>query len=116
MSNQLVIQIILVAVFVVFAVVLILPGRGPRRLALRRLALLGALLAAILAIVFPGVVNDIANLVGVGRGTDLLLYALVVVFIGTTIANGAQNRQMHREITRLARSIALRDAEDGEPR
>jgi hypothetical protein len=106
-----VIQIILIAAFVVFAVILVLPGRGARGLALRRLTLLLAFVAAVLAVIFPGLINDVANLLGVGRGTDLVLYALVVVFVGNSLSVAAHNRQLNREITVLARAIALRDAE-----
>lgn len=111
MPNQLIIQIILIAIFAIFAVILLLPGRGARRLALRRLTLLTAFLAAIMAVVFPSFINGIANILGVGRGTDLLLYALVVVFIGNSITVAAHNRQLNREITQLARFVALRDAQ-----
>lgn len=106
--NQIIIQILLIAAFAVFAVILLLPGRGARRLAVRRLTLLLAFVAGVFAVVFPSFINDIANVLGVGRGTDLILYALVVVFIGNSIASAAQNRQLHREITQLARSTALR--------
>lgn len=110
MSNQIVIQVLLVAVFAIFAVVLVVPGRGARGLAMRRIALLLAVVAAVIAVIFPSLISDIANLVGVGRGTDLVLYALVVVFIGNSIASSAQNRQLQREVTRLARAVALQDA------
>lgn len=110
--NQIVIQVLLIAVFAIFVIVLLLPVRGARRLAVRRLTLAGAFVAAILAVIFPSTLNDIANAVGVGRGTDLVLYGLVVVFIGNSIASAALSRQQHREITRLARAIAIRDATD----
>ena len=110
MPNQIVIQVLLIATFAIFTIILLLPGRGSRRLAVRRLTLLLAFVAAVAAVIFPSFINDIANLVGVGRGTDLVLYALVVVFVGNSIAAAAQNRQLHREITLLARATALRDA------
>ncbi len=112
MPNQLVIQVLLVAIFLLFAIVVIAPGKGARRLAIRRIALFLALLAGIFAVIFPDVVNDFANILGVGRGTDLILYALVVVFLGNSLATAAQNRQLHREITQVARHIALREAKD----
>lgn len=110
MPNQLIIQIILIAAMVVFAAILLLPGRGARGLAVRRLTLLLAVVAGIIAVVFPSSINTVANLLGVGRGTDLVLYALVVVFVGNSIAVAGHNRQLNREITQLARSIALREA------
>jgi hypothetical protein len=110
MDNQLVIKIILIALFVVFGIVLVLPGTGARRLAIRRILLLLTTLAAVVAIAFPELVNELANLVGVGRGTDLILYVLVVVFIGNSISNSIRHRQLEREVTKLARSLALASA------
>jgi hypothetical protein len=70
--------------------------------------------AAIVAIAFPELLNSIANLVGVGRGTDLLLYGMVVVLIGNIISTTRRHRQMEREVTQLARALALAEAERGE--
>jgi hypothetical protein len=109
-GNQIVIQIILIAVFAVFAIVLLLPGRGARKLALRRLALVVVLAAAVVAVIFPELVNSVANLVGVGRGTDLILYALVIVFIGNSVSASVRHRQLEREVTILARKMALEAA------
>ena len=49
-------------------------SRCARRLALSVLIGLGAAVA----IMFPPLVTRLANLVGVGRGTDLVLYGFVV--------------------------------------
>jgi len=110
MDNQLVIKIILISLFVVFGVALVLPVSGARRLAIRRLLLLLVALAGILAIAFPELLNVVANLVGVGRGTDLVLYVLVVVFIGNSISNSIRHRHLEREVTKLARNVALSSA------
>lgn len=111
MDSQLWIKILLIAVFVVFAIMLLLPGRGARHLAVRRIALVLVFLAAILAIAFPQVINAIANAVGVGRGTDLLLYLMVIVIIANIISTTRRHRHTEREVTRLARTIALNQAE-----
>jgi hypothetical protein len=110
MDNQLIIKIILIALFVVFGIALVLPSTGARRLAIRRILLLLTTLAGIVAIAFPELVNDLANLVGVGRGTDLILYVLVVVFIGNSISNSIRHRQLEREVTKLARTVAIASA------
>ncbi|MET0782111.1 MAG: DUF2304 domain-containing protein [Microbacterium sp.] len=107
MDSQFAIKIILIVVFVVFAVALVLPGQGARRLAIRRVLLLLTAMAGIVAIAFPQLVNSLANLLGVGRGTDLILYVLVVVFIGTSISNSIRHRHLEREVTKLARNVAL---------
>ena len=112
MDSQLWIKILLIAVFVVFAAMLIFPGRGARRLAIRRVALVLVFLGVILAIIFPQAVNAVANAVGVGRGTDLLLYLMVVVIIGNIISGTRRHRQTEREVTQLARSIAIERAEN----
>ncbi|HEU5222609.1 MAG TPA: DUF2304 domain-containing protein [Candidatus Lumbricidophila sp.] len=110
MDAQIVIKVLLIAVFAAFALILLMPGRGARRLAVRRIALLVLFAAAIAAIAFPQLVNDVARVVGIGRGTDLILYGLVIVFVGNALSASVRFRHQEREITRLARSIALRDA------
>lgn len=107
MGNQVVIKVILIALFVAFALVLIVPVSGARRLAVRRVLLLLTTIAGILAIAFPELLNALANLVGVGRGTDLVLYVLVVVFVGNAISNSISHRQLEREVTKLARTAAI---------
>ena len=107
MDNQLAIKIILIVLFLAFGLVLLLPTRGARRLAIRRIVLLLTTLAGIVAIAFPELVNELANLLGVGRGTDLILYALVVVFIGNSISSSIGHRQLEREVTLLARGLAI---------
>lgn len=107
MDDQLIIKVLLISIFVVFAIVLILPMRGARQTAVRRLVLVAAFIAAIVAIAFPQLINDFAVFLGVGRGADLVLYVLVVIFIGNAMAQAAQNRQLQREITEIARALAI---------
>lgn len=107
LENQLWIKVILIAVFAIFTIVLVAPARGDRRLAVRRLALIAAFLGCVMAVVFPQAINFVANLIGVGRGTDLILYGLAVVFIGNAITSAAHNRALQRELTILARAFAL---------
>lgn len=109
-SGQLVIKILLVATFVLFALIVIIPSKGSRHLAVRRLALLAVLALGILTVIFPDITSELAEAVGVARGTDLVLYALVVVFVGNSIFTAAKFRHHERDITRLARSLALAEA------
>ena len=51
-----------------------------------------------------------ANLVGVGRGTDLLLYVLVLMFLVFVYTQSRRNSAQQRRLTLLARRIALLDA------
>lgn len=111
-SGQLAIKIILIVVIAVFTVFLMLPGKGARHLALRRLSMLGLLVLVVLAVVFPDSVTAVAQVLGVGRGTDLLLYGLIVVFIGNSLVVQRRHRKTDIEVTKLARLIAIQGAPD----
>src|SRR5699024_10287774 len=52
-----------------------------RHQAVRRVLLALFALVTAAAILFPAIVGRVAELVGVGRGTDLLLYLLVIAFL-----------------------------------
>ncbi|MFZ4843546.1 MULTISPECIES: DUF2304 domain-containing protein [Mycetocola] len=112
MDNQFFIKAVLIAVFLIIGFFLVIPTRGARHLAVRRLTTLVLILAAVFAVVFPDLINSLANLLGVGRGTDLLLYGLIVVFIGSSVTASRRYRQQEAQITELARAIAISQAQD----
>ena len=85
------------------------PG-GARHQAGRRLATLAFVAFAIFTIAFPSVMTAIAHRVGVGRGTDLLLYAMVIAFLAQILSSFRRNSARERQITHLARRIALDNA------
>jgi hypothetical protein len=95
--------------------VLLARGGGARYLALRRLGVLAAAIAAIASIIEPELWTRAARLVGVGRGTDLLLYVLVVASLLYLATRTARDRRTSRELTELARAIALAGAPPPEP-
>jgi hypothetical protein len=109
LDSQIVIKVLLVAAFITFALIVIVPTGGSRHLAVRRLALLGIFALGILAVIFPDITSRLAEFVGVERGTDLVLYTLVVVFVGNSIFMAAKFRHHERDLTKLARAIAIRD-------
>jgi small membrane protein len=74
---------------------------------MRRVALIVFVLFAVASVLFPDVWNALAKLVGVGRGTDLLLYVLIVVFLGFMATSYLRFRGLEFQITQLARRIAL---------
>lgn len=105
-------------VFQILAVVVIgvagfflLRGGGARHQAIRRVFMLIFIAAAGSSVFFPQVWTWMANLVGIGRGTDLLLYFLVLIFIGFAATTYRRFRQIDAEITHLARALALLTAE-----
>jgi hypothetical protein len=107
------IQLVLIG-FVILTAVRLLRGRGARTQAVRRLGLMLFAALAVWSILFPSVWNRIAQLVGVGRGTDMVLYALVVAFLSFTLTTYLRFRDLETRYTKLARRLALDEV--GPPR
>jgi hypothetical protein len=84
--------------------------RSALRLLMRRSLTLGAIGLGVLAVLFPDSTTRVATLVGVGRGTDLVLYALCVAFLFVTIALYLRLNEMHDRYVELARRLALHEA------
>jgi hypothetical protein len=105
------IQVLLIAVVVV-VVARLFRSRGARAQAIRRVGLVVFAVFAAVSILFPSVWNQIARIVGVGRGTDMVLYALVVAFLSFTVTTYLRFRDLEMSYTRLARRIALTEALD----
>lgn len=111
----LLIQILLIAVVVTVALRL-LRGSGARTQAIRRLGLVVFAAFAVWSILVPGVWNRIAHAVGVGRGTDMVLYALVVAFLSFTLTTYLRFRDFEARYTKLARRLALDEAGPARPK
>lgn len=73
------------------------------------------LVFGVVAVIAPTQVSRLASVVGVGRGTDLVLYALVVAFGFATINTYLRFKELELRYARLARAVALRSAESPEP-
>ena len=112
MGSQLIIQIVLIAALLLIAAVLLLPRKGARSLALRRLTTLALLIAGIAAVINPHWLSWLAGFVGIGRGTDLLLYVFIIVFMGHTVTAGMRASLADQQITQLARELAILNAPD----
>lgn len=54
----------------------------------------------------------LANKVGIQRGLDLVLFLLVVAFAFTTVSTYLRFRELEIKYARLARAVALRDAQN----
>lgn len=108
------IQLLLILVVIITAARL-LRGRGARTQAVRRLGLMLFAALAVWSILFPSVWNQMARLVGVGRGTDMVLYALVVAFLSFTLTTYFRFRDFEARYTKLARRLALDEAGPTQP-
>jgi hypothetical protein len=104
------IKLLLLVAFTAVAVATARLGPSPRHLAVRRLLAVALLLASGLAVLFPELVTSLARLLGVGRGTDLVLYVFVVVSAVTWLGVYRRITELETRITRLVRSQAIAEA------
>ncbi len=104
------IKLLLLAGIVVVAAALTRATSDARHQALRRLLLAGFIVAAAVSVLFPALLTKIANSVGVGRGADLLLYALVIAFLSYISTSHRRMNRLSRTITTLTREVTLLNA------
>lgn len=105
------IQAILLTAVLGLMVVFVRNSHGVRARASKRVGFFAFMLFSAYAVMRPDDVTWVAGLVGVGRGTDLLLYMLVVAFAFAVLNFNLRLRDKERRLTDLARASALRDAE-----
>ena len=79
-----------------------------------RLFILAQLCVGVVLVIFPDIANWIADLVGVGRGADLMLYLLLLAVYAGALLVLAKFRRLERQITELTRQIALHETEKKE--
>jgi hypothetical protein len=105
------IQILLLIAALALLVLFVRNRHGVRVAAGKRVALVVFALLNIYAVIRPDDLTAVANLVGVGRGTDLLLYMLVVGFLSVTLNQYLRFQGVDHRLTELARVLAVREAE-----
>jgi len=102
--------VLIVAVLVTMAV--FLRSYSSRTRALTKILALVFVAFAVLAILFPDWTTNLANMIGVGRGADLVLYCLVVVVIFMVVNGNLHRRMDERRFAQVVRQISLMDAPD----
>jgi small membrane protein len=106
-----VIKAALAAALVGVLVLLTRRQHGVRTQVGKRLAFVAFIGVNLYGVLRPDDLTWFANRVGVGRGADLLLYALAVSAIFLAVNTGLRFRAVDRQITELVRALALREAE-----
>lgn len=76
----------------------------------KKLGFLCLITAMIVAVLFPDLVTRTANLLGVGRGSDLLIYLLFVAFLFYVLGQYVRSQDERDRVFRLARRIVLVEA------
>jgi len=107
--RQLLVQLVLIGATLAVSWRL-LASYGQRAQALRRIGLLVFAAFAVWSILDPQIWNRLADLLGVGRGADLILYGLVIAFFSFVATTFRRFRTQEIRYTRLARRIALDEA------
>ncbi|MDO4685027.1 MAG: DUF2304 domain-containing protein [Corynebacterium sp.] len=110
MTGTIIMQVLLLLATAFLVLYFLANRRKARAKAGVKIGFLLFILVAVWAVIRPDDLTIVANLVGVSRGTDLLLYGLVVAFMFTTISAYVRFREQELRYARLARAIALRNA------
>jgi hypothetical protein len=105
------IQVLLVLAVLLILFVFVRSSNAVYVQASKRVALVLFAVANVYAVMRPDDLSALAKLVGVGRGTDLVLYALVVAFMAGMFSFYQRFRVVDRRYTELARTVAIREAE-----
>jgi len=71
-------------------------------------------LAAAVCVLNPNIVGYFAQFIGIGRGADILIYVVTLTFIATTFYFYSRYIRLQRQITDLARHLAINDAKHPE--
>jgi hypothetical protein len=80
---------------------------------LKQLVLWAVLWAAIVAVVLkPELASEAARRLGVGRGADVVVYLSIVALFYLQFRQFARMEDQERQITKLARELALKDLKD----
>lgn len=106
-----VVQIVLILAVAYGALTLVRGGANAKHQAIRRLAAVAFFVFAAISILVPDLVTNVARFLGIGRGTDLVLYALVVLFMVTQYTTAQHRRAEEVKLTRIARHIAISETE-----
>ncbi|NAZ86051.1 DUF2304 domain-containing protein [Kineococcus indalonis] len=108
------IQALLLVAFAVIGTLLVRDATDVRHQAVRRILIVLFGLFAAVSVLVPGSVSWVAERLGVGRGTDLVLYGTVVAFLGFVAASYRRMRALESRLVELTRRLALDEAREDE--
>lgn len=107
---MIIVQFLLVAAFLFLLLVAIRSRTAHSVSASKKLFFMAFTFVLIVAVLAPDMVTAVANLVGVGRGTDLVLYMLAVAFGFYVVNDYLRAQDNQQQLHRLARRIAVLEA------
>lgn len=107
---MIIVQFLLIAAFLFLFFVAIRSRTAHSVSASKKLLFLALMASLVAAVLVPDLVTDVANLVGVGRGTDLVLYLMAVAFGFYVVNDYLRGQDDRQQLHRLARRIAVLEA------
>lgn len=107
---MIVVQLILIGAFLALFILALRSRTAHSVSASKKLAFLFFVVVVVVAVLSPALVSTVANLVGVGRGTDLVLYLLAVMFCFYVVNDYLRAQDARAQIHKLARRIAVLEA------
>lgn len=110
------IQGLLITSIIALLVYLLRSRRSAQSRAWVKVGYLGFVLAGVYAVLRPNDTTVVAHWVGVDRGTDLMLYGLIIAFSFTTLSTYMRFKDLELRYARLARAVALDGAKVPEQR
>lgn len=107
---MIIVQFLLIAAFLFLFYVAIRSRTAHSVSASKKLLFFALMFVLVVAVLAPGLVTSAANLVGVGRGTDLVLYLMAVAFGFYVVNDYLRGQDAQNQLHRLARRIAVLEA------
>jgi small membrane protein len=105
------IQGLLITSIIALLVYLLRSRRNAQSRAWVKVGYLAFVMAAVYAVLRPNDTTVVAHWLGVDRGTDLMLYALIIAFSFTTLSTYLRFKDLELRYARLARAVALEGAQ-----
>jgi len=103
---RVIIQLLLIAAILLILIRMWRRTSAGTRVAWRLLLIL-FMTIAVVVILAPGLTSQVANAIGVGRGTDLVLYATVIVVLYRFVDDAIWRRDSVRRVAEVVREQAL---------
>jgi hypothetical protein len=99
------IRYVLIALFLIGLAYVFVLSKGDRPG--RKIGILVLVALAITFILVPDLTNQLANFMGVGRGTDLIVYFFIPVTLFACINLYIREKQLEQRIFRLTSELAI---------
>lgn len=109
---MIIVQLLLVAAFAAVFLYALRSRTAHGVSATKKIAFMAFMLVVLVAVLSPDLVTAVAAIVGVGRGADLVLYLLAVMFCFYVVNDYLRGHESRNQVHKLARRIAVLEAQE----